>query len=110
MEKCVVATQHDERWKSSSGKMRYAQAWTTMLRMAAVVNWLVLCFGSSAGVLDQLLRSESIEPEEAEDLLKGAEQHGNGAVRERAEFIRSFLRARSRSSDEREPDESCPGG
>jgi hypothetical protein len=62
------------------------------------------------GVLDQLLWSELIEQEEAEDLLKSAEQHGNGAVRERAEFIRSFLRTRSKSGEEREPNESCPGG
>src|SRR5262249_50830690 len=47
------------------------------------------------GVLDQLLWSRLIEPEEAEDLLRMAERHQNGAVRERAEFIRSFLGART---------------
>jgi hypothetical protein len=47
------------------------------------------------GVLDQLLWSRLIEPEEAEDLLRIAERHQNGAVRDRAEFIRSFLDARS---------------
>jgi HEAT repeats len=49
------------------------------------------------GVLDQLLWSELIEPEEAEELLERAAHHENGAVRERAEFIRSFLLARRAS-------------
>jgi hypothetical protein len=44
------------------------------------------------GVLDQLLWSHLIEPEAAEDLLRMAERHQNEAVRERAEFIRSFLK------------------
>jgi hypothetical protein len=55
------------------------------------------------GVLDQLLWSELIEPEEAEDLLRTAEQHENEAVRERAEFIRGFLRARAETDEPREP-------
>jgi hypothetical protein len=46
------------------------------------------------GVLDQMLFSYLIEPEEAEDLLRKAEQHRNEAVRERAEFVRGYLRAR----------------
>ena len=47
-----------------------------------------------SGVLDQLLWSELIVPDEAEDLLLTAEQHENKAVRERAEFVRGFLRGR----------------
>jgi hypothetical protein len=47
-----------------------------------------------AGVLDQLLWSELIYPEEIEHLLVKAETHSNIGVRERAEFIRGFLRKR----------------
>jgi hypothetical protein len=47
-----------------------------------------------AGVLDQLLWSDLITPDEAEGLLLTARKHENQAVRERAEFIRGFLRAR----------------
>jgi hypothetical protein len=54
------------------------------------------------GVLDQLLWSHLIEPEAAEDLLRMAERHQNEAVRERVEFIRSFLSART-GSDKQEP-------
>lgn len=46
------------------------------------------------GVLDQLLWSELIEPEEAEEVLERAEGHANAAVREHVEFIRTFPRAR----------------
>lgn len=44
-----------------------------------------------AGVLDQLLWSELIFPEDIEHLLVKAETHSNIGVRETAEFIRSFL-------------------
>jgi hypothetical protein len=47
------------------------------------------------GVVDQLLWSELIEPEEAEELLCAAEQHPNGVVREKARFIRDFLHDRA---------------
>ena|SRR5580658_10085010 len=57
------------------------------------------------GVLDQLLWSELIEPDEAEDLLRAAGQHENEAVRERAEFIRGFLRARAEENAQRGPNE-----
>jgi hypothetical protein len=50
--------------------------------------------GWGAGVLDQLLWSNLIAREEAEELLIAAEQHDNNAVRTRAEFIRGFLRSR----------------
>ena len=43
------------------------------------------------GILDQLLRSELIEPEEAEGLLQIADRHPNAQVREQAQFIRGFL-------------------
>jgi HEAT repeat protein len=46
-------------------------------------------------VLDHLLYLDLIEPEEAEELLRKAERHENGAVREQAESIRSFLRERA---------------
>ena len=49
------------------------------------------------GALDQLLFSELIDAEEAEELLQTAERHPNGAVREQAESIRSYLRARGES-------------
>jgi hypothetical protein len=52
-----------------------------------VQNWGI-------GVLDQLLWSELIEPDEAEDILDRAAHHHNQEVRERVEFIRSFLLAR----------------
>jgi len=47
------------------------------------------------GVLDQLLFSELVEPEEAEDILRTAEQHNNESVRERTEFIRDYLLSRA---------------
>jgi hypothetical protein len=46
-------------------------------------------------VLDHLLSFDLVEPEEAEELLKKAERHEDGDVRERAESIRSFLRDRA---------------
>jgi len=52
------------------------------------------------GVLDQLLQSRLIEPEQVEDLLRMAERHQNGAVRERAEIIRSFLGSRTGLAEE----------
>jgi hypothetical protein len=52
------------------------------------------------GVLDQLLQSRLIEPEQVEDLLQMAERHQNRAVRERAEFIRSFLGSRTGLAEE----------
>lgn len=45
-----------------------------------------------AGVLDQLLFSELVDPEDVEDLIKAAEQHPNQLVRERADFIRRHLK------------------
>lgn len=52
-----------------------------------------------AGVLDQLLFSYLVEPEEAEDLLKIAEQHENAAVRELMEFVRGYLDDRAKSEN-----------
>lgn len=48
------------------------------------------------GVLDQLLWSELVEPDQAETLLERAERHENGGVRERVEFIRGYLRERAK--------------
>lgn len=53
-----------------------------------------------AGVLDQLLYSYLVEPEDVEHLLVKAETHDNPGVRERAEFIRSFLDGRQAESEE----------
>jgi hypothetical protein len=47
------------------------------------------------GVLDQLFWSEMISQEEAEDLIKTAVMHQSESVRERAEWIRSFLQNRT---------------
>jgi hypothetical protein len=57
------------------------------------------------GVLDQLSWSGLIQPEAAEELLRTAEQHENEAVREVAEFIRGFLRARAETDEPQEPNE-----
>jgi hypothetical protein len=46
------------------------------------------------GVLDQLLFSELIWPEEAEELIKTAELHQSERVREAAESIRCHLQTR----------------
>lgn len=55
------------------------------------------------GVLDQLLFSELIEPEEAEELIQAAEQHRNQLVREGAQGIRGYLRTRA---ERQEPTDS----
>jgi hypothetical protein len=47
------------------------------------------------GVLDQLLFSELISPEEAEQVIKTAELHQNERVREGAERIRQYQRIRT---------------
>jgi hypothetical protein len=49
------------------------------------------------GVLDQLLWSELVEPEEAEAVLERAARHENEAVRGHVEFVRSYLRDRRES-------------
>jgi len=61
------------------------------------------------GLLDQLLCSEVIEPDEVEDLLRTAEHHENGAVREQAEFIRRFLNAREEGRQTSGSDGDCGG-
>ena len=52
------------------------------------------------GVLDQLLWSRLVEPEECQKTLEIAEQHTNPDVRDKAAFIREFLEAR-KAPDER---------
>lgn len=47
------------------------------------------------GLLDQLLWSELVEPDDAEHLIQLAEAHENEAVRETAQFIRGFLKRRA---------------
>jgi hypothetical protein len=49
-----------------------------------IQNW-------GAGLLDQMMWSKLVDPEDAEDLIVCAEQHANEKVRETAAFIRSFL-------------------
>jgi hypothetical protein len=58
-----------------------------------------------AGVLDQLLWSYLVSPEEAEPLLVCAENHITAAVRECAKFIRGYLRTRL-ESEPRNADDS----
>lgn len=62
-----------------------------------------------AGVLDQLLYSELVEQEEAEELLRTAEQHSNKSVREQAEFIRGYLLSRADAASARGDDDGCCG-
>jgi hypothetical protein len=59
------------------------------------------------GVLDQLLLSELAEPEEAEEILRAAEQHCNESVRERTESIRGYLLSRADAARGREGDFGC---
>jgi len=58
------------------------------------------------GVLDQLLWSYLVSPEEAEPLLTRAETHSAATVRERAEFIRGYLRSRT-DCDRESVDDLC---
>ena len=55
------------------------------------------------GVLDQLLWSELVEPEDAEEFIQAAETHGDQHVRERAEFIRHYLHDRAGMEELRGP-------
>jgi len=59
------------------------------------------------GVVDQLLFSGLVEPEEAEEILRTAEQHSNESVRERAELIRGYLLSRADPTRGREGDGGC---
>ena len=61
-----------------------------------------------AGVLDQLLWSNLVEPEEAEPVLVRAENHSSAAVRERVGFIRGYLRRRACQKQENNDDEPPP--
>jgi hypothetical protein len=60
-----------------------------------VQNWGI-------GVVDQLLWSELIDPEEAEEVLERAERHKSAVVREQAESIRRYLRKRAEGDDHEE--------
>ncbi len=46
------------------------------------------------GLLDQLLWSDLIEPLEAKEFLKRAKNHHNPQVRDRAKFVRRYLKNR----------------
>src|SRR5262245_48164111 len=59
------------------------------------------------GVLDQLLWSYLVSPEAAEPLLACAENQATATVRNRAEFIRGYLRNRA-DSDRGEPTKGRP--
>jgi hypothetical protein len=56
------------------------------------------------GLLDQFLFFELTRPEEAEVLLKMAEQHHSDRAREEAERIRRDLRARAQMDERRSPE------
>jgi HEAT repeat protein len=47
--------------------------------------------GWGAGIVDQLLWSELVDPEDCEFLLVVIENHPNEAVRERGAFIKEFM-------------------
>jgi len=93
---------------STSGDPEVRRSAVELLRVVAdrtVMSWIpeyladpdegVQIWG--IGILDQLLWDNAVEPEEAESLLLSADQHQNAAVRERAQFIRSFLTDRATS-------------
>jgi hypothetical protein len=52
-----------------------------------------------AGLLDQLLWSEQVDPAECKALLDTMEQHPNPGVQGQAQWIRSFLDSRRESSE-----------
>ena len=64
----------------------------------------------AAGIVDQLLWSDLVEPEECADLLAMMSAHPNEGVRQRAEWVQSFLRERraaaepGRAPERNEPD------
>jgi hypothetical protein len=60
-----------------------------------------------AGVVDQLLWSNLAKAEECADLLDEMDRHRNDAVRERADYIRKFLRSREGDCS---PDATDDGG
>lgn len=51
------------------------------------------------GILDQLLWSNQVDPDDAEPMLATAANHSNPAVRERCGFIRSYLWKRAEGTD-----------
>lgn len=57
-----------------------------------VQNW-------GAGVLDQLLWSELVEVEECRELLDKLGNHESEDIREKAQFIRSYLKMRAESEE-----------
>jgi hypothetical protein len=53
----------------------------------------------AAGIVDQLLWSDLVDSEDCRDILEAMAQHKNGAVQERAVFIRSYLAARQERAE-----------
>lgn len=94
-----------EEYKTSSGTEAAAAVWLIMhICHPRSKEWIEEFFLDSnvavwgVGVLDQLLWSRSIEPEEVEHLVALAEQHEIENVREQAAFIRQYLRGRNRQT------------
>jgi hypothetical protein len=56
-----------------------------------IQNW-------GAGILDQLLWSGLVQPEDCEDLLIAVRKHSNGQVQKTAVFIDEYLRGRAEAS------------
>jgi hypothetical protein len=89
-----------------SQKVATRRAAIELLRVVAdrrALPWITEFFDDSdpdiqawgIGVLDQLLYSELIWPDEAESLIKTAELHQSARVRDGAERIRHYLRCRA---------------
>lgn len=108
-----------EIWRSSR-PIEERRSAVQLLRMVAdhrALNWVggflddgdgaIQCWG--IGVLDQLLWSGLVPAEDAEPLLVRAENHSNPVVRDKAEWIRGFLRREeARRKWERNFDEAPP--
>jgi hypothetical protein len=90
-----------EQYKVSSGERAARAVWLIKHichpRSTAWIEEFLLddnVAGWGVGVLDQLLWSHSVEPEDVEHLIALAEQHEIESVREQAAFIRDYLRNR----------------
>jgi HEAT repeat protein len=53
----------------------------------------------AAGIVDQLVWSDLVEPEECADLIAAMSSHPNEGVRRMAEWIQSFLRERQAAAE-----------
>jgi hypothetical protein len=91
-----------EEYKTSSGQRAASAVWLIKHichpRSKEWIDGFLLdgnVAGWGVGVLDQLLWTHSVEPEDVEHLIALAERHEIENVREQAAFIRRYLRARS---------------